>query len=76
MKRILILSAAVAMGVLGLASVGSAQVYIRAPFVRVAVGDGTYVRAPFVNLYVPDGPVYGPRVLAVPPVIVSSTVSK
>ena len=69
MKRILICSAAVAMTVLGLTPLASAQVYVRAPFVRVAVGDGVYVRAPFVNLYVPDGPVYGPRVFAAPPVV-------
>jgi hypothetical protein len=70
MKRILILSAAVAMGLFGLASISSAQVFIRAPFVRVGTGDGVYVRAPFVNLYIPDGPVYGPRVVTVPPVVV------
>jgi hypothetical protein len=70
MKRILILSAAVALGFFSLAPVSSAQVFVRAPFVRVGVGDGVYVRAPFVNLYVPDGPVYGPRVVTVPPVVV------
>jgi len=70
MKRIFILSAAVALSIFGLASISSAQVYVRAPFVRVGVGDGVYVRAPFVNLYVPDGPVYGPRVVVVPPVVV------
>lgn len=75
MKRILILNAALAMGFFGLASIGSAQVFIRAPFVRVGVGDGVYIRAPFVNLYVPDGsyygPVYGPRIVTAPPVIVA-----
>ena len=53
MKRILILSAAVLASWLGMASVSQAQVYVRAPFVRVGVGDGVYVRVPFVNLYVP-----------------------
>jgi hypothetical protein len=70
MKRAFILSAAVAGLWLGLVSVSEAQVYVRAPFVRVGVGDGVAVRAPFVNLYVPgDGPVYyrpfGPRVIYV-----------
>jgi hypothetical protein len=45
-------------------STASAQVSIRAPFVRVETGGGgTYVRAPFVSLYFPpDPPVvyYGP----------------
>jgi hypothetical protein len=74
MKRILMLGAAVAMGLFGLTSISSAQVFVRAPFVRVGVGDGVYVRAPFVNLFVPNdpyyGPVYGPRVVTVPPAIV------
>jgi hypothetical protein len=78
MKRTLILSAAVMAVWLGVVSVSQAQVYVRAPFVRVGVGDGVSVRAPFVNLYVPgDGPVYyrpfGPRVIYVeqqPPVVV------
>ena len=67
MKRALLLGALVSMGWLGLVSTSNAQVFIRAPFVRVGVGDGVYVRAPFVNLYVPpSGPVYGPRVVYVP----------
>jgi hypothetical protein len=70
MKRILIFSAAVTLSFFGLASISSAQVYVRAPFVRVGVGDGVYVRAPFVNFYIPDGPVYGPRVVTVPPAVV------
>lgn len=51
----------------------SAQVVIRAPFVRVETGGpaGTYVRAPFVNLFVPSGPppiVFGPpQGVIVPP---------
>jgi hypothetical protein len=66
MKRTLIVSAAVLVGVLGLVSASQAQVFVRAPFVRVYTGDGgVAVRAPFVNLYVPPaGPVvYGPRVI-------------
>jgi hypothetical protein len=40
-------------------SVAHAQVFVRAPFVRVQVGPGVAVRAPFVNLYFPDyGPAY------------------
>ena len=75
MKRTLILSTAVLIGWLGFVSAGHAQVFVRAPFVRVWVGDGVGVRAPFVNLYVPPsgpiyGPVYGPRVIYVPPPIV------
>jgi hypothetical protein len=80
MKRTLIVSAAVLV-VLGLVSASQAQVFVRAPFVRVYTGDGgVAVRAPFVNLYVPpagpavygprviDGPVYvGPRVIYVDP---------
>ena len=40
------------------ASSASAQVFVRAPFVRVETGGpaGTYIRAPFVNLYIPVGP--------------------
>jgi hypothetical protein len=48
---------------LGLESAGQAQVFVRAPFVRVFVGPGVYVRAPFVNLAIP-GP---PPVYVVPP---------
>jgi hypothetical protein len=75
MKRTLILSAAVLIGWHGFVSAGHAQIFVRAPFVRVWVGDGVGVRAPFVNLYVPPsgpvyGPVYGPRVISVPPPIV------
>ncbi len=62
MKRTLFCTAML-MGWLGIASACEAQVFIRAPFVRVAVGDGVSVRAPFVNLWVPpDGPYYGPNV--------------
>src|SRR5436190_13176408 len=74
MKRTLMLSALVAIGWLGMVATSEAQVFIRAPFVRVGVGDGVYVRAPFVNLYVPsNGPVYGPRVIYVPPTAVAPT---
>src|SRR5947208_13553949 len=67
MKRTVTLGAAVVVGWLGVVATSEAQVFIRAPFVRVGVGDGVYVRAPFVNLYVPpSGPVYGPRVVYVP----------
>src|SRR5262249_15987495 len=48
MKRIMILSAALALW-LAATSSSDAQVFIRAPFVRVAVGDGVSVRAPFVR---------------------------
>src|SRR5437764_5648841 len=71
MKRTMLLTAAVLIGWLGWVSASQAQVFVRAPFVRVGVGDGVYVRAPFVNLYVPpSGPVYGPRVVYLPPTIV------
>jgi hypothetical protein len=71
MKRTVILGAAVVVGWLGVVSASQAQVFVRAPFVRVGVGDGTYVRAPFVNLYIPPtGPVYGPRIIYVPPTVV------
>jgi hypothetical protein len=77
MKRTMTLSAVV-FAWLGVVAASEAQVFVRAPFVRVGVGDGVYVRAPFVNLYVPgDGPVYyapfGPRVIYVqqpPPTLV------
>jgi hypothetical protein len=71
MKRALIACAAVLCSWLAFASVSEAQIFVRAPFVRVYVGDGVGVRAPFVNLYVPpDGPVYGPRVIYMPPAVV------
>src|SRR5437016_4350439 len=71
MKRNMILGAALVAGWLGMVSASQAQVFVRAPFVRVGVGDGVYVRAPFVNLYVPPtGPIYGPRVIYMPPVTV------
>lgn len=71
MKRNLLLGAAILAGWLGLAASSPAQVIIRAPFVRVAVGGGVAVRAPFVDLWIPEGPnpvpPYGPRVIQMPP---------
>lgn len=68
MKRILIL--AVLTG-LGLTSAAEAQVFVRAPLVRVQVGPPgtyTYVRAPFVNLFVPE---YSPPIYYGPPIILN-----
>jgi hypothetical protein len=63
MKRISIMSIAT-LTILATAATASAQVFVRAPFVRVQVGGpGVYVRAPFVNLFVPGGP---PPVYVVP----------
>jgi hypothetical protein len=72
MKRAMILGAAILAGWLACESISEAQVFVRAPFVRVYAGDGVAVRAPFVNLYIPgDGPVvYGPRVIYMPPPVV------
>ena len=47
---------------LAFTNTASAQLVIRAPFVRVEVGDGVHVRAPFVNLFVPNSP----RVVVMP----------
>ena len=67
MKRNLVLVAGLVLG-LGLASAAEAQVFVRAPFVRVQVGGGVWVRAPFVNLWLPPGPAYyGPGYYAAPP---------
>jgi hypothetical protein len=74
MKRTIYLSAASLVAWLGIVSTSSAQVWVRAPFVRVGVGDGVYVRAPFVNLWIPGGatyspiygPLYGPPLVAPP----------
>ena len=71
MKRTVILAAAL-IAWLALVTATQAQVFIRAPFVRVGVGDGVYVRAPFVNLYIPGDappgypPPYGPRIYYMP----------
>ncbi|MSQ93028.1 MAG: hypothetical protein EXR98_00560 [Gemmataceae bacterium] len=72
MRGTLILATAIAMAWLGVPSTSQAQVFVHAPFVRVAVGGGVSVRAPFVNLYIPEnGPTYyspfGPRVIYVQP---------
>src|SRR5438067_1039873 len=68
MKRNLALIVLALLVGLGLASTAEAQVFVRAPFVRVQVGGGVYVRAPFVNLWVPPPPVYyAPRTIYVPP---------
>ena len=84
MKRTIILGAAVLAAWLSLESAGQAQVFIRAPFVRVGVGNGVSVRAPFVNLYVPSNgpvyappyqiydPIYGPILVPPPPTIVNT----
>ena len=51
MRRFITLSVATLIGSLALASAASAQIFVRAPFVRVETGGGgTYVRAPF-SLY-------------------------
>jgi hypothetical protein len=53
MKR-MILAVAFALGCWSIAaSAADAQIFVRAPFVRVQVGPGVWVRAPFVNLFVP-----------------------
>src|SRR5437868_14812968 len=58
-------------GLMGLASPGNAQVFVRAPFVRVFVGGpggpGVGVRAPFVNIWVPNRYYYPPSVMYLPP---------
>jgi hypothetical protein len=54
-------------GILGWTSSSDAQVFVRAPFVRVFVGGpGVGVRAPFVNLWLPNA-TYPPSVMYVPP---------
>jgi hypothetical protein len=78
MKRHLaILALALTVG-LGLASAAEAQVFVRAPFVRVQVGGGVWVRAPFVNLWLPPGPAYyaGPGVYVPPPAVFTPPVPR
>ncbi|MFO0965013.1 MAG: hypothetical protein U0793_05410 [Gemmataceae bacterium] len=58
MKHILRSAFVAALLWFGTAGVAQAQVWVRAPFVRVGVGPGVYVRAPFVNLYIPTGDRY------------------
>ena len=87
MKQTLILSTAILTGWLGWNSTSDAQVVIRAPFVRVAVGDGgVAVRAPFVRVstggafygayagYPPPiyTPGFAPPIVIAPPVIAPS----
>ncbi len=73
MRRTLFFGAALIEAWLGMAACAQAQVFVRAPFVRVFAGDGgVAVRAPFVNLYVPSArpvyydPYYGPPVMGAP----------
>jgi len=57
MRRIQVITGASMIALLALTAPAAAQVYIRAPFVRVQVGGpGVHVRAPFVNLFVPSTP--------------------
>jgi hypothetical protein len=72
MKRTLIVTTSALALWLACASISEAQVFIRAPFVRVWVGGdgGVGVRAPFVNIGGIPGdypPPYGPRVIYMPP---------
>ena len=54
-------------GVVGLATSSRADVFVRAPFVRVSTGGaGTYVHAPFVNVAVPNAAFYPPPVMLEP----------
>ncbi len=54
-----ILAGATVTALLAHVDTASAQVSVRAPFVRVDVGCGIYVRAPFVNLFIPTRtPIY------------------
>ena len=68
MRRILMVSLLAVGSPLAVASEASAQVFVRAPFVRVEVGPGVAVRAPFVNLWVPSRTVYAyPPPIYAPP---------
>jgi hypothetical protein len=59
MRRILLTSVLTAACLIAGASDAHAQVFVRAPFVRVQVGPGVWVRAPFVNLFFPSAaPIY------------------
>jgi len=59
MQRILLAGIAAAGCWIVGASGAHAQVFVRAPFVRVQVGPGVWVRAPFVNFFIPSAaPVY------------------
>ena len=68
MIRNLSISALTLVSVLGLTSWSQAQVFVRAPFVRVFVnGPDVHVRAPFVNINVPGS---RPLYMAPAPVVV------
>lgn len=71
MRRTLLFGILATLAGLGIATSVQAQVFVRAPFVRVQVGGpGVYVRAPFVNLWIPGGPpppVFVPDPTFVPP---------
>jgi hypothetical protein len=59
MKRILPVGLVAVVSWAAGAAVSDAQVFVRAPFVRVQVGPGVSIRAPFFRFYSPpDGPVY------------------
>jgi hypothetical protein len=67
MRQFLLGTALTLTGILGWTSSSEAQVFVRAPFVRVFVGGpGVGVRAPFVNLWIPNIN-YPPSVMYVPP---------
>ena len=53
MKRMLLAGTFVLSCWIAAADVASAQVLVRAPFVRVQVGPGVSVQAPFFNFYAP-----------------------
>src|SRR5438128_45758 len=59
MSRTFVLSGLALAAMMSLASAAQAQVFVRAPFVRVHVGPGVYVGAPFVRVGVP-GPSFAP----------------
>jgi len=56
-------------GVLAIPAPAPAQVFVRAPFVRVFVGPGVSVRAPFVDINIPPRPyvVIPPPSVYIPP---------
>jgi hypothetical protein len=71
MTRITTFASLTLAGLVSLAAPASAQIVIRAPFVRVEVGGGVYVRAPFVTVNTRPGPVVcAPAlvILSAPPV--------
>jgi hypothetical protein len=67
MIRKLAISTLALAGVVALTAPSRADVFVRAPFVRVSTGDaGTYVRAPFVNIAIPKATFYPPPAFLVP----------